>query len=70
MRTGGFFYSTLLYLPLEKKIHLVGWKTVCMNKDKDGLGMLNKALLCKCSWRFAIGSNSLWKMVIAIKYGV
>ena len=60
---------------LEKKRHLVRWKTVCMEKDKGGLGirnlsLLNKALLCKWNWRFAAENNSLWKMAINFKYGV
>ena len=54
-------------------MHQVGWKSVCLNKEKGGLSfkslsMLNKALLCKWSWRFATKSNTLWKMVISIKY--
>ena len=38
--------------PLDKKIHLIGWETACMAKEKSGLGiktlaLLNRALLCK-----------------------
>ena len=44
---GGLWASAL-----DKKIHLVGWKTVCMAKEKGGLGikklaLLNRALLYK-----------------------
>ena len=43
---------------LERKPHLVNWKTVCSEKKRGGLGLrslskLNQALLCKWSWRFA-----------------
>ena len=44
---------------LEKKPHLVLWSLVCLEKSNWGLGVkclsiLNKALLCKWNWRFAI----------------
>ena len=31
--------------------------------------MLNKALLCKWSWRFANERNALWRKVVSSKYG-
>ena len=60
--------------PLEHKMHLVNWETVCLDKRKGGLGIknlanLNKALLCKWSWRFAIEKDVLWNEVIRVKYG-
>ncbi|RVW98661.1 putative ribonuclease H protein [Vitis vinifera] len=59
---------------LERKPHLVEWSIVCLDKRKGGLGvrnlaLLNKALLCKWSWRFAMESEALWRQVICIKYG-
>ena len=59
---------------LEKKLHLVKWATVCTEKIKGGLGMrnfsrLNKALLCKWSWRFANERNVLWRKVVSSKFG-
>ena len=59
---------------LEKKPHLVNWKTVCTEKKKGGLGMgrfsiLNKALLYKWCWRFANERDSLWRKVISNKFG-
>ena len=53
---------------------LVGWRTACIYKEKGGLdvkslSVVNKALLCKWSWRFATETNSEWKLVISIKYG-
>lgn len=43
----------------ERKSHLVKWPTVCSNKIKGGLGvrrlaLLNKALISKWIWRFAM----------------
>ena len=32
--------------------------------------ILNRALLCKLSWRFAVERESLWKLVISRKFGV
>ena len=59
---------------LEKKPHLVNWSAVCTNMRQGGLGIrslvaLNKALLGKWNWKFAIERNSLWKQVIIDKYG-
>ena len=31
--------------------------------------ILNRALLCKLSWRFAVERESLWKLVISRKFG-
>ena len=58
----------------EKKISLVRWVTVCSEKRKWGIGLkslskLNKALLCKWSWRFANDQNALWRKVICCKFG-
>ncbi|RVW32762.1 putative ribonuclease H protein [Vitis vinifera] len=44
------------------------------HKRKGGLGvrslaLLNKALLCKWSWRFAVEREALWRQVISAKYG-
>ena len=59
---------------LERKPHLVDWSIVCSDKRKGGLGvrnlaLLNKALLCKLSWRFAMEREALWRQVICAKYG-
>ena len=59
---------------LERKPHLVNWKTVCLEKSRGGLGVrglsvMNQALLCKWCWRFANERDSLWRMVISTKFG-
>ena len=59
---------------LEKKTHLVKWSAVCTDMRQEGFGIrslaaLNKALLGKWNWKFAIERNSLWKQVIIDKYG-
>ena len=59
---------------LKRKPHLVRWGLVCLEKSNRGLGVkclpiLNKALLCKWSWRFAIEREVFWNQVIRGKYG-
>ena len=59
---------------LDRKPHLVNWKTVCLEKSRVGLGVrglsvMNQALLCKWCWRFANERDSLWRMVISTKFG-
>ncbi|RVW17821.1 putative ribonuclease H protein [Vitis vinifera] len=60
---------------LEKRPHLVKWAVVCTHKKMGGLGIrnlsiLNRALLCKWSWHFAVERDSYWKLIISTKYGV
>ena len=59
---------------LDKKMSLVSWATVCLDKSKGGIGIkssskMNKALLCKWSWWFANDRNVLWRKVICCKFG-
>ena len=59
---------------LTRKIHLVKWSTVCTSKGKGGLSIrnvsnLNRALLGKWVWRFALEVNSTWREFINLKYG-
>ncbi|XP_034710620.1 uncharacterized protein LOC117933367 [Vitis riparia] len=59
---------------LEKRSHLVKWDVVRSHKRKGDLGIinfsiLNRALLCKWSWRFAAERESYWKLIISRKYG-
>lgn len=60
---------------LKEGIHLVAWDDMCKSRKKDGLGIvkmrvMNKALLSKWLWRFGKEENSLWRQVIASKYGL
>lgn len=55
-------------------LHLVSWERVCTPKAKGGarlrqLKSMNKALLCKWLWRFGIEMGSLWRQVVATKFG-
>ena len=59
---------------LERKPHLVNWKTICLEKRSGGLRVrslskMNKALFCKWCWRFANEKDSLWRLVISTKFG-
>ena len=58
----------------QSRLHLVNWSIICMEKKDECLGIknlsrLNKALLGKWCWRFALEQDSLWKQVIVEKYG-
>ena len=51
----------------------VNWGTVCFSKEKSGLGIcslsyINKALLEKRNWRFALEENFVWRSIISLKY--
>ena len=59
---------------MERRPHLVRWKSVCLSKKKGHLGIksfstLSKTLLCKWNWRFANEREALWNQVIRRKYG-
>ncbi|RVW42180.1 putative ribonuclease H protein [Vitis vinifera] len=59
---------------LERKVHLINWEVVCTRREKGGLSIrkidsLNKALLGKWVWRFAVEKNNLWRLMIEVKYG-
>ena len=51
-----------------RKLHLDGWKTVCMDKKFGGLGIrkfdiLNNALLSKWLWKHENKRDSLWSNI-------
>lgn len=57
-----------------KKISWVKWETVCQHKRNGGLGVkdirvMNVSLLAKWRWRLLDGERTLWKEVLAEKYG-
>lgn len=58
---------------VKKKVHLVKWQDVTMDKKLGGLGIrnlkvVNNCLLAKWWWRFGREDNSLWKQLICNKY--
>ena len=58
----------------KRKIAWVKWKTVCLPKDKGGLGIkdiktFNTALLGKCRWDLFQQSGEPWAKILDSKYG-
>lgn len=58
-----------------RKLHTINWRTICLPKDRGGLGLSNLehrnwALITKWWWKFQLEKSSLWRKVIAGKYGV
>ena len=56
------------------KIAWVNWDSVCLSKNKGGLGIkdlsnFNEALLAKWGWELANNQNQLWARVLISKYG-
>ena len=59
---------------LERRPQLVNSEVVCRDKKSGGLGIkklsiLNKALLCKWSWRFMQETDARWNVLIRVKCG-
>ncbi|KAL5711436.1 hypothetical protein ACHQM5_021892 [Ranunculus cassubicifolius] len=57
------------------KYHLLSWEKLCIPMKQGGLGIkrlreVNRALLSKWLWNFGKGERSLWKRLVADKYGV
>ncbi|KAA3472642.1 non-LTR retrotransposon transposase [Gossypium australe] len=57
---------------MKKSIHQVSWNTVCLEKDRGGLGIrsmrqANLTSLAKLGWRFLTERESLWARVLAEK---
>ncbi|KAG5622081.1 hypothetical protein H5410_007299 [Solanum commersonii] len=50
----------------KRKYHLVKWEEMNISKKIGG----NQSLMMKWLWKFASAENSLWKEVIAAKYGM
>ena len=59
---------------LERKLHLIDWNTVCGSQESGGLEirdltLMNKALLGKWTWKFAMKGDTIWLKLISLKYG-
>ncbi|KAE8709396.1 hypothetical protein F3Y22_tig00110332pilonHSYRG01437 [Hibiscus syriacus] len=57
----------------RKRIHWVSWSDVCKPKIEGGLGVpnlkvVNRALMEKWAWRFAIEREAVWRELLCIKY--
>jgi ribonuclease HI len=57
----------------KRRFHAVGWQKVTAPKWAGGLGLrkleiMNKACLCKLSWKLQTGSNDFWCNVLRSKY--
>ena len=60
--------------PDQNKIAWVRWETVCLPKEKGGLGIkdinnFNLALLRKWRWKLMQHKGELWARVVESKYG-
>lgn len=58
----------------SSKFPLVHWKQICTPYFMGGLGfpslkIMNDALLYKWVWRFGVEKGTLWRRVVAAKYG-
>lgn len=57
----------------ERKIHLVSWDKVTLERDKGGMGIrkaevMNQAFLAKMRWRLEVKHDKLWTQVLRMKY--
>lgn len=58
----------------KRKIHWVSWKDICKPKARGGLGIrdvavTNRTLLNKWLWKFGVEKNTIWRRLVAAKYG-
>ncbi|KAL4358598.1 hypothetical protein AHAS_Ahas09G0302700 [Arachis hypogaea] len=59
--------------PNKKRLHLIGWKTMCLPRHKGGLGFrklssMNDAFLIKILWQMDENSEQMWVKVLKHKY--
>lgn len=59
----------------KRNYHLVKWEEMNISKKIGGVSVRNmkfqnQSLMMKWLWKFASAENSLWKEVIAAKYGM
>ena len=58
----------------QKKVAWIKWETICLPKEKGGLGIkeiriFNKALLAKWRWNMLQQNSELWARILESKYG-
>lgn len=58
----------------ERKFHWCTWNTLCLPKDRGGLGFkrlrdMNLAMLSKLGWKILNRPDLLWVQIIMSKYG-
>jgi hypothetical protein len=70
----GYFQKQIfvVWWKQQKKYHLVKWDTVCTEKNKGGLGILNLrwiniSLLTKWLWKLE-REEGLWQTIVRKKY--
>ncbi|CAL5406054.1 unnamed protein product [Camellia sinensis] len=62
-------------LTLIRKVHLVKWADLTVDKSQGGLGLrnlreFNACLLLKWWWRFGMEGRAIWKQMLWCKYGL
>ncbi|CAL5342156.1 unnamed protein product [Camellia sinensis] len=60
---------------LKRKVHLVKWADLTVDKSQGGLGLrnlreFNACLLLKWWWRFGMEGRAIWKQMLWCKYGL
>ncbi|KEH20213.1 hypothetical protein MTR_8g069860 [Medicago truncatula] len=63
------------FTKISRKIFWIKWDTICLKKKDGGLGVkrlreFNISLLGKWVWRVLEERESLWNVVLQVKYGV
>ncbi|KAL4370603.1 hypothetical protein AHAS_Ahas06G0082300 [Arachis hypogaea] len=59
--------------PNKKRLHLIGWKTMCLPRHEGGLGFrklssMNDAFLIKVLWQMDENPEQMWVKVLKHKY--
>ncbi|KAL4397351.1 hypothetical protein AHAS_Ahas01G0183200 [Arachis hypogaea] len=59
--------------PNKKRLHLIGWKTMCLPRHEGGLGFrklssMNDAFLIKILWQMDENPEQMWVKVLKHKY--
>lgn len=62
------------HIKSSKKIRLVNWNTLCLPKDRGGLGIrrlfeVNSVMLMKISWKVCTNDDNMCSTMLKGKYG-